>query len=257
MSGSGNRWFRFYAEVVNDAKVQRLSPTLFKTWVNLLCLASSQPRGRLPTIDDIAFQLRLSVQDAGQQLDELILAGLIDIGPDGVRQPHNWETRQFVSDTSTERVRKHRASKGKNTRNVSRNVSVTPPDSDSEGEEIYLPSEQEAAREAEKVEKMVFGGGRGGEVSSEARRKVAASLAIGDASPLVAAYHTLRISRKARDPDALFISQAPKLWARSGPDLRAACQPLSAVPHPNIDQPKPVQPSAALVATLKRPRHAS
>jgi len=31
------RWFRFYAESVNDPKVQRLPAHLFKTWVNILC----------------------------------------------------------------------------------------------------------------------------------------------------------------------------------------------------------------------------
>lgn len=119
------RWFRYYDEALDDPKVQRLAPHLFKTWVNLLCLAS-KGNGTLPSNDDIAFRLRISACDAAQQIDELILAGLVDIGPDGERIPHNWEKRQYASDSSSERVRKHRETKKKTECNVSGNVSVTP-----------------------------------------------------------------------------------------------------------------------------------
>ena len=69
--------------MLDDPKVQRLSPTLFRAWVNLLCLASASD-GKLPSIDDIAFKLRVSVQDAQQHIDELILAGLLDPTTDGL-----------------------------------------------------------------------------------------------------------------------------------------------------------------------------
>ena len=122
-------WFRFYTEAIDDPKVQRLPPTLFKTWVNLLCLAGKNG-GNLPSLDDIAFHLRLSIHDAEQQLSELILAGLIDIdGTGSKRSPHNWAKRQFVSDTSTERVRKHRQNKAKSERNGHETLHETAPDS--------------------------------------------------------------------------------------------------------------------------------
>jgi hypothetical protein len=122
-----NTWFRAYSEALDDPKVQRLHPTLFKAWFNLLCLAS-QHDGVLPSNDDIAFRLRVSVQDAQGYIDELILVGLIDIRSDGARTPHNWETRQFVSDTSTERVRKHRKRKQKTEGNVDETFQATPPE---------------------------------------------------------------------------------------------------------------------------------
>lgn len=100
-------WFRFYHEALDDPKVQRLTPTLFKAWVNLLCLAARKG-GKLPSVDDIAFSLRVSVNDAQQQVDELILAGLLDIGPKGDVTPHNWQGRQYKSDSSAERTRKYR-----------------------------------------------------------------------------------------------------------------------------------------------------
>lgn len=119
-------WFRFYTEALDDPKVQRLPPHLFKTWVNLLCLAS-QNNGDLPSLDDIAFRLRLSAQDAEQQISELVLAGLIDITPHG-RTPHNWSKRQYVSDNSTDRVRKHRQKKAETPCNVSETASETTPE---------------------------------------------------------------------------------------------------------------------------------
>ena len=129
-----NRWFRLYSETLNDPKVQRLSPTLFKTWINLLCLASTLG-GKLPrSLDDIAFRLRISVQDAESQLDDLILAELIDIATDGTRQPHNWKIRQYVSDSSAKRVQKHRKNKRMTACNVTCNGSVTPPDSETDTE---------------------------------------------------------------------------------------------------------------------------
>lgn len=100
-------WFRAYAEALDDPKIQRLHPTLFKGWFNILCVAC-QNDGLLPSNDDIAFKLRISAQDAAQMMDELTLAGLIDIDPRGGRTPHNWNGRQYVSDSSAERVRRYR-----------------------------------------------------------------------------------------------------------------------------------------------------
>lgn len=119
-----NRWFRFYDEALNDPKVQRLPPHLFKTWVNLLCL-SSKNAGKIPCDDDVAFQLRLSVQDAAQQIDDLILAGLVDIDANGARVPHNWHERQYASDSSAERTRKYREKRKKKTCDVTCDGDVT------------------------------------------------------------------------------------------------------------------------------------
>jgi hypothetical protein len=127
------RWFRFYAESIDDPKVQRLAPHLFKTWVNLLSLAC-QTGGTLPSRSDIAFRLRLSDHDAQQQLDELIGLGLLDITGTNELEPHNWKGRQFISDSSVERVRKHRKQKQETACNVTCNDAVTPPDTETDTE---------------------------------------------------------------------------------------------------------------------------
>jgi len=100
------RWFRFYAEAVYDPKVQRLPAAMFRQWVNLLCLASLN-EGTLPDSAGIGFALHLSPKATENLLCELIDRQLLDT--DGITvTPHNWEGRQYQSDSSTERMRKHR-----------------------------------------------------------------------------------------------------------------------------------------------------
>ena len=99
-------WFRFYAEALNDPKVQRLDGETFKGWVNLLCLAKTHD-GTLPDTVDIAFGLRKSQAEVETLLQALDDAGLIEQTPNGL-SPHNWDSRQYVTDNSTHRVRKYR-----------------------------------------------------------------------------------------------------------------------------------------------------
>lgn len=120
-----SRWFRFYDDVLDDPKVQRLSGDLFKTWCNLLSLTSKND-GVLPSVDDISFRLRISVQDAQQRVEDLILAGLLDIQQDGSYAPHNWSERQFASDSSAMRMQKLRKKKrSENKSDVTGDVTVT------------------------------------------------------------------------------------------------------------------------------------
>lgn len=123
------RWFRMYDEMLDDPKVQMLSPELFKTWINLLAVASRN-NGILPTVEKLSFALRVSKHEMQSRIEELVLAELIDIRADKKLEPHNWQQRQWKSDDSAERVRKHRASK--QSRNDDVTVTVTPPEADTE-----------------------------------------------------------------------------------------------------------------------------
>lgn len=122
-----SRWFRFYDGALDDPKVQRLPPNLFKVWVNLLCVASRND-GVLPTQTDLAFLLRLPDDAVAEAIRSLVDAGLLDEGES--LSPHNWSTRQHKSDDSKERVRRYRESK----RNADVTVTVTPPDTETETE---------------------------------------------------------------------------------------------------------------------------
>lgn len=112
-------WFRFYHEVVDDPKVQRLHPILFKHWINILCLASrNSERGVVPCVADLAFGLRLSESKVRAICVELISSELIERDGDQLRM-HGWSKRQKRSDDVTPRVNKHR------TGNVSETVDET------------------------------------------------------------------------------------------------------------------------------------
>lgn len=105
-------WFRFYHEVVDDPKVQRLAPPLFKHWVNLLCLAArNAERGTLPSLADLAFGLRLSEAKVRAILTDLEAAGLLDRDGETL-QVHGWTRRQKRSDDVSKRVAKHRSGNG-------------------------------------------------------------------------------------------------------------------------------------------------
>ena len=101
-------WFRFYVDVLNDPKVQKLPAPLFKNWVNLLCIAK-QYDGELPPIEDIAYALRISEVATGDIIQNLILRHLIDVTTLGKMTPHGWDKRQYKSDTSYDRVKKFRS----------------------------------------------------------------------------------------------------------------------------------------------------
>jgi hypothetical protein len=114
------RWFRFYDEALNDPKVQCLAGDLFKTWVNLLCLASKHS-GVLPATPEIAYCLRMTPDAASAALKELAQAVLLDCDDDGQWRPHNWNGRQTKSDNSTGRVQKHRKAKRRRNGDVTAN----------------------------------------------------------------------------------------------------------------------------------------
>ena len=117
-----SRWFRVYDDLVDDPKVQRLPDAMFKALMNLWCLASKND-GALPSVEEIAFRLRMKPEKVDVMLAGLRNAGLLD-DEDGTVRPHNWNGRQFKSDASTPRVKRHRERQ----RNVSPTVTATPPE---------------------------------------------------------------------------------------------------------------------------------
>lgn len=129
MSG---RWWRAYDEAVDDPKLQKLSGELFKCWFNLMCIASEND-GVLPSIDDIAFKLRLPSHKAEKLIASLTEAGLLD-EIDGTIQPHNWGVRQFKTDvtdpTNNERQKRYRNRKRNANDTVTKSVTDKRPDTE-------------------------------------------------------------------------------------------------------------------------------
>lgn len=113
------KWFRFYTDAMRNPKVARLSDREFRLWVRLLAIAAEND-GAIPSPDDLKHVLNARLDHLLTGVEGLISIGLIDRKGNGY-EPHNWSKFQYKSDTSTERVHKHREK---------RNVSETPPDTE-------------------------------------------------------------------------------------------------------------------------------
>ena len=137
-----SRWLRLYDEVLDDPKVQKLSPELFKIWINLLCLTSKHD-GILPDTESVSFALRMTFHETNEALKKLVSYGLFDNTKKGL-SPHAWSKRQYKSDTSTDRVKRFR----QRSRNGQLTVTVTAPDTDTEQrqKQIQIQNRTDKAR---------------------------------------------------------------------------------------------------------------
>ena len=120
-----NQWFRMYSEFANDPKVQMMSEAYQRRFIMVLCLRCSNAHVTLHDTE-VAFQLRISNEEWLETKSVFIAKGLIDDD----NTPTAWDKRQFASDSSAERVARHRAKK-KQEENK-RNVTVTPPGTDTD-----------------------------------------------------------------------------------------------------------------------------
>ena len=113
---SRGTWFRIYTSDLNDPYLQTLPSDLFRSWVNL-CALAAQNGGILPDNNMIAFALRITEREAESATGALIQAGLVTVYIDAgqpIMAITNWHTRQFVSDRSAKRTKKHRQQKRSN-----------------------------------------------------------------------------------------------------------------------------------------------
>jgi len=99
-----NPWFRMYAEFSHDPKVQMLSEAMQRRYIMVMCLRCSNDLVTLHETE-IAFHLRISDTEMAETKTLFIAKGFIDSDWNLL----NWEKRQFVSDSSAERVKRHRA----------------------------------------------------------------------------------------------------------------------------------------------------
>lgn len=121
-----SRWWRAYDNAVDHPKLLKLSDPMHRAWFTLQCIASANG-GTLPPTEDIATRLRLKPAKVAEWITRLVTAELMD-NNDGIFSPHNWDSRQFKSDGSTERVKRFRDKK----RNVSETLHATGPEAETE-----------------------------------------------------------------------------------------------------------------------------
>jgi hypothetical protein len=115
-------WFRFYSEIAADRKILKIARVcnmsrleVVGIWSLIMCAANDSPvRGTLQitlqeryTVDDLSDLLGMSKDQTEKLLSVFIQLEMIEVVND-VYQVKNWNKRQFTSDNSTDRVRKHR-----------------------------------------------------------------------------------------------------------------------------------------------------
>jgi hypothetical protein len=119
-----NPWFRLYSEFSTDPKVQSMPEEMQRRLVMAFCLRCSNDHVTLQDCD-VAFHWRISNDQLKTTKALFIEKGVINDAWDVL----NWNKRQFISDSSAERVRRHRAKNKK-----ACNVTVTAPDTDTDTE---------------------------------------------------------------------------------------------------------------------------
>ena len=102
------QWFRMYTEFSTDPKVQMLSEVMQRRLVMVFCMRASNSLVTLHETE-IAFQLRISDDELKETKRSFVSKGFIDESWNVL----NWDKRQFRSDSSTERVSRHREKKRK------------------------------------------------------------------------------------------------------------------------------------------------
>jgi hypothetical protein len=121
-------WFRLYGEFATDPKVQSMPEVMQRRLVMVMCLRCSNVLATLHD-DEIAFALRVTDADLAETKALFMRKGFIDEGWNLV----NWDKRQYVSDSSTERSRRHRERKKGGVQQPC-NVAATPPDTEADTE---------------------------------------------------------------------------------------------------------------------------
>jgi hypothetical protein len=142
-------WFRLYVDVLNDKKLGRVARLLnisyihaLGYWTAILCLANDSPtRGTLLyseteplRYEDVAETFHVTPDETKLIIDAFLSAELLVPSESKGGSPWSvagWSKRQYQSDSSTERVRKHRQKKQSGT---FQEQGGNAPDTDTEGE---------------------------------------------------------------------------------------------------------------------------
>lgn len=150
-----NQWGRLYYEWAHDLKVQTMTEADQRRHAMLLCM---HIEGITDAADsDVAFYMRIGLEDWRQTKTVFIERGFL--AEDGSNHLTNWERRQYKSDSSAERMARHRQKKqagdvsepsqkrftsvtNETSHDRHKAVTVTPPDTetDTETEEESPPT---------------------------------------------------------------------------------------------------------------------
>jgi hypothetical protein len=100
-------WFRLYHDLKDNPKVGRLPDSAFRTFVEAMCWASQVRSNGSTGVSqenaDWAFRRNVT-----SDVTLLLQQRLLSVSREGVLFVTNWDSRQKRSDSSAERVKKHR-----------------------------------------------------------------------------------------------------------------------------------------------------
>lgn len=109
-------WFRFYVEAMSDAKVRRIPASQRWVWAGAMSAAKESPQpGRLiiagtdlpMTVGDLASYCDVREKDTAAAVQLMVRLGMLAFDGD-VMVVSKFNSRQFLSDDVTGRVREHR-----------------------------------------------------------------------------------------------------------------------------------------------------
>lgn len=103
-------WLRLYTEFSTDPKVQIMSEAMQRRLIMLFCIERSNGIETFHVTDrddSLCFAMRISRESLDETKDEFLRRGFIN--SDWTLR--NWNKRQYASDSSTERVKRHREAK--------------------------------------------------------------------------------------------------------------------------------------------------
>jgi DNA-binding transcriptional regulator YhcF (GntR family) len=123
------KWFRMYTDVLDDVKINSISPFSFKIFVFLMSILTSEDHscGKIPDEKSVSWRLRVGGNKLKKAIDELEKYGMVK-RDNGAIIVVNWDKRQFKSDDVTARVKQHRVvTKAKN-ETLPETLHETPPE---------------------------------------------------------------------------------------------------------------------------------
>lgn len=139
-------WVRLYVEILDDPKTAMLPDAQFRLFCECLCLAKIANKGgdTCMTVAQLDWRLR---RKTGKNVEAMCATALLTMSEDGTVVVTQWAKRQFESDSSTDRVKKHRDAKKGNVpvtvdetlQEQSDAVTETPPESESDTDSEKTP----------------------------------------------------------------------------------------------------------------------
>ena len=148
-----NPWFRLYSEFASDPKTQSMSEQMQRRLVMLFCLRCGNVLETLQE-HEIIYALGIT-EEEWEETKELFVTKCFIRFIKGKCNIVNWNKRQFISDSSTERVRKYRA-KNETLQKQDKVVTVTPPDTDTDTEHNHIKDTHKPERHEYGSEKNVL-----------------------------------------------------------------------------------------------------